>query len=112
MRPEDGIRIRHMLEAAQSARQFVAGRQRSDLDTDTMLLFAVVQALQIVGEAASKISLETRSAAPSVPWARIIGMRNRLIHAYAAIDHDVVWRTVSEEIPTLLPLLLPLLPAD
>jgi len=77
-----------------------------------MLLFAVVQALQIVGEAASRISLETRSAATSVPWVRIVGMRNRLVHAYADIDRDVVWKTVTEEIPALLPMLLPLLPVD
>jgi uncharacterized protein with HEPN domain len=64
MPPEDGIRIRHMIDAARNARQFMAGRQRSDLDTDTMLLFAVVQALQIVGEAASRISLETLSMMP------------------------------------------------
>ena len=112
MQREDAVRIRHMVEAAQSAQQFVVGRQRSDLDTDTMLLFAVVQAIQIVGEAASKISRGTRSAEPSVPWAQIIGMRNRLVHAYADIDHDVVWKSVTEEIPALLPLLLPLLPAD
>jgi len=109
---EDAIRIRHMIEAAQNAQQFMAGRQRSDLDADRMLLFAVVQALQIVGEAASKISHETRSSASSVPWAQIVGMRNRLVHAYADIDRDVVWKTVTEEIPALLPLLLPLLPAD
>jgi len=101
-----------MVEAAQSIQQFMAGRQRSEFDADKMLLFAVVQALQIVGEAASKISLETRSATPSVPWVQIVGMRNRLVHAYADINHDVVWKTVTEEIPALLPLLLPLLPAD
>jgi len=109
---EDAIRIRHMVDAAQNARQFMAGRRRSDLDTDTLLLFAVVQAIQIAGEAAAKISLETQSAAPSVPWALIVGMRNRLVHAYADIDHDIVWKTVTEDIPALLPLLLPLLPAD
>jgi uncharacterized protein with HEPN domain len=112
MRPDDAIRLRHMIEAAQRAQEFMAGRQRADLDKDAMLLFAVVQAVQIVGEAASKISAETRSAAPSVPWVRITGMRNRLVHAYADIDRDVVWKTVSEEIPALLLQLQSLLAGD
>ncbi|MGH7077148.1 MAG: HepT-like ribonuclease domain-containing protein [Acetobacteraceae bacterium] len=112
MTPDDAIRIRHMIEAAETAQRFIAGRKRADLDSDAMLLFAVVQAIQIVGEAASRISPETRSAAPSVPWARIIGMRHRLIHAYADIEPEVVWRTASAEIPALLTMLVPLLPKD
>jgi len=108
--PDDAIRIRHMIEAAQTAQRFIVGRKRADLDSDTMLLFAVVQAIQIVGEAASRISFETRSAASSVPWASIIGMRHRLVHAYADIEPEVVWQTVTVEIPALLPLLIPLLP--
>ncbi len=101
-----------MIEAGQTAQRFVAGRQRAELGTDTMLVFAVVQAIQIVGEAASQVSHEARSATPSVPWVRIIGMRNRLVHAYADIDHEVVWKTATEEIPALLPPLISLLPTD
>jgi uncharacterized protein with HEPN domain len=101
-----------MIEAAQTAQRFIAGRQRADLGSDEMLLFALVQAIQIVGEAASRISQETRTAASSVPWARIIGMRNRLVHAYIDIDHEVVWTTATVEIPELLPLLIPLLRTD
>ena len=89
MPPEDGIRTRHMIDAVRNARQFMAARKRSDLDTDTMLLFAVVQALHIVGEAASRILPETRSVAPSVPWAQIVGMRNRLVHV---LIRGVVWK--------------------
>jgi len=110
--PDDAIRIRHMIEAAQAAQRFIAGRRREDLDSDAMLLFAVVQAIQIVGEAASRVSSETRSATPSVPWTRIIGMRHRLVHAYADIDHEVIWKTVTSEIPALLPSLIPLVPMD
>jgi len=73
--PEDATRIRHMIEAAETAQSFVAGRRREDLDTDAMLRFAVSQALMVVGEAASRISPETRAASPPTPWARIIGMR-------------------------------------
>jgi uncharacterized protein with HEPN domain len=110
--PDDAIRIRHMIEAAQTAQRFVALRQRADLDANEMLRYAVVQAIQIVGEAASKVSTETRAATPSVPWARITGMRNRLVHGYTDIDAEVVWKTATEEIPALLPPLISLLPAD
>jgi uncharacterized protein with HEPN domain len=102
MRDEDRVRVRHMIEAAESALQFVAGRARPDLDTDRMLLFAVVRAVEIIGEAASKVSAETRAAHASIPWGAIIGMRNRLVHAYFEIDADVVWVAVTDEIPALL----------
>jgi uncharacterized protein with HEPN domain len=67
-----------------------------------MLLFALVRAVEIIGEAASRLSPETKSVVSSVPWAAIVAMRNRLIHAYFDIDHDILWKTVSEEIPFLL----------
>ena len=102
MRTEDRLRLRHMIEAAESAVQFMAGRSRADLDTDRMLLFAVVRAIEVVGEAASKLSEEFRAAHPSIPWRAIIGMRNRLIHAYFDIDTETVWETTMQELPPIL----------
>jgi uncharacterized protein with HEPN domain len=103
MRAEDRVRLRHMVEAAESAVQFLAGRQRADLDQDRMLLFAVVRAIEILGEAASQVSAETRATHAAIPWRAIIGMRNRLIHAYFEINTETVWQTVTQEIPVLLP---------
>jgi len=80
----------------------MAGRQRDDLESDRMLLFAVVRAIEVLGEAASRISAELRERAPDVPWAAIVATRNRLIHGYFDIDSTVVWKTVTEEIPELL----------
>jgi uncharacterized protein with HEPN domain len=105
MRPDDRIRVLHMIEAAEAIEAFVAGRHRTDLDADRMLLFALVRATEIIGEAASRVSPEGRAIAPAVPWAQITGMRNRLIHAYFDIDLDILWRTAVEEVPSLLPLL-------
>lgn len=102
MRREDLIRIEHMIDAAEAARGFVALRSRQDLDTDRMLLFAVTRALELVGEAASRLSEEGRLSAPTIPWSSIIGMRNRLIHGYFNIDTEIVWRTVNGELPPLL----------
>jgi uncharacterized protein with HEPN domain len=103
MRAEDRVRLHHMVEAGESAVQFVAGRQRGDLDTDRLLLFALVRAIEVLGEAASQISEETRATHANIPWRAIIGMRNRLIHAYFAINTEIVWQTVTQEIPALLP---------
>ena len=86
MRNEDRIRVRHMFEATQSIERFMAGRNRPDLDADEMLRFAVVHAIEVLGEAANKVSDETRAIESSIPWNAIISMRNRLIHEYYDID--------------------------
>ena len=99
------IRIRHMGDAADDLAGFVKGRERTDLDSDRMLLFAVVRAIEIIGEAASRTSEETRSVTPTVPWKAIVGMRNRIIHAYFDIDKDIVWKAATEEVPALLAIL-------
>ncbi len=91
-----------MVEAAASAVEFAADRQRAELDTDRMLLFAIVRALEIVGEAAGKLSADAHDALPHIPWRAITGMRNRLIHGYFDIDTEVVWRTVTDELPPLI----------
>ena len=101
-----------MIEAAERAVQFVMGRQCTDLDEDHMLLFALVRAIEILGEAASRLSTEMREAHPDIPWPAIIGMRNRLIHAYFDINTEIVWQTVAQEIPALLPQLRALAPDD
>jgi uncharacterized protein with HEPN domain len=66
-----------------------------------MLLFAIVRAIEVIGEAASKVTAETQAASPGIPWASIVGMRNRLAHGYFEIDLDVVWKTVTEAVPPL-----------
>jgi uncharacterized protein with HEPN domain len=103
MRPDDRARLLHMIEAAEAVSNFVNGRLRQDLDTDAMLLFALVRAVEVFGEAAAKVSPSAKAASPNIPWPQIVAMRNRLIHAYFDIDHNILWRTASEEIPTLLP---------
>jgi len=101
MLDEDRVRVLHMIDAADSLAEFVAGRKRADLDADRMLLFAIVRAIEVLGEAATRVADETKTASPDVPWAAIVGMRNRLIHGYFDIDADIVWRTATEEIPVL-----------
>jgi uncharacterized protein with HEPN domain len=102
MRADDRVRVMHMIDAGELVAHFVDGRQRADLDHDKMLLFAIVRAIEIIGEAAGKITEETRRNHPTIPWQAIVGMRNRLIHGYFDIDTDIVWKTATAEIPSLL----------
>lgn len=90
-----------MLEAVREARSFCSGRDRASLETDRMLLRALVKDIEIIGEAASRVADETRVARPGIPWAAIIATRNRLIHAYFDINLDVVWETVVDDLPAL-----------
>ena len=96
MNPRDRVRLQHLADALNSAIRFVQGRGRGDLDTDEMLLFALVRAVEIAGEAASQVTAETRAQLPELPWNSMVGMRNRLVHAYFDINRDILWVTVTE----------------
>ena len=98
----DVVRLQHMLDAGEQALLFCAGRSRADLDGDVMLRFALVHAITVVGEAAAKISTQTREALPDIAWGSIVGMRNRLVHAYFDVDSDVLWVSVNEGLPPLV----------
>jgi len=99
---QDMVRLRHMLEAAKDALSFVQNKNRNSLDTDKMLSLSLVRCVEIIGEAASKLSKECFAEFSRVPWKNIIGMRNRLIHAYYDINLDTVWSTVTEDLPPLV----------
>ncbi len=98
----DRVRLGHMLEAGQEALTFAEGKTRADLESNRMLAHALVECLRIVGEAARQVSSETRQQYPAIPWRDIIGMRNLLVHEYFRIDHDIVWQTVTVELPALV----------
>jgi uncharacterized protein with HEPN domain len=90
-----------MLDAAREAQGFVATRSRSDLDHDRQLLLALVKAVEIIGEAATRVSTETRLEHPKIPWQDIVAMRHRLTHGYYDIDLDIVWSTVTQDLAPL-----------
>ena len=81
MSDPDRIRLRHMLDAAKEALRFIAGRGKEDLAADRQLALALIKEIEIIGEAASRISIEVKDSRPDIPWPAIVGMRNRLIHA-------------------------------
>jgi uncharacterized protein with HEPN domain len=100
-RREDWVRLRHMLDGVRQALEFVRDRNRGDLDSDSMLLLALTRAVEIVGEAAHHVSAEGQHRYPELPWAEMVGMRNRIIHAYFEVDFDVLWETVADDFPGL-----------
>ena len=112
MRRDDAVRLRHMLDAAQEAMVFTRGRSRADLDTDRQLVLSLVKEVEIVGEAAYRISEKAKEGLPQLPWADIVGMRHRLVHAYFDINLDILWRTVQEDLPALAAILGRLIPPE
>jgi uncharacterized protein with HEPN domain len=101
MNAADRIRIQHILDAVAEATAFITGRVAEDLSRNRLLLLALVKEIEIVGEAATQISAELRDSSPEVPWAKIKGMRNRLIHAYSDVNAELVWSTVVSDLPDL-----------
>ena len=102
MRKDDLIRIRHMLDAAGEATEFAKNKKRVDLDSNRMLALSIIKSIEILGEAASKVTREGREAHPEIPWADIVATRNRLIHVYFDIDLDLVWNSVTDDLPPLI----------
>ncbi|MAS32456.1 MAG: hypothetical protein CL610_00530 [Anaerolineaceae bacterium] len=94
-------RLRHILEACQKIMAFTDNESRDSLEADEKLQLSLVRLVEIIGEAASRTSHDFRQKYDQIPWAAIIGMRNRLVHAYFDVDLDVVWDTVIIAIPEL-----------
>jgi uncharacterized protein with HEPN domain len=99
---DDIALLRDMLDYAETAISFVNGRDRRDLDSDRMLYLALIRALEVIGEAASQVSSAGRASFNDLPWQQMIGMRNRLIHAYIAVNADIVWNTTVNSLPPLI----------
>lgn len=102
MQAADEIRMRHMLEAAREAEGFAHGKSRADLDDDRLLTLGLLKCIEMIGEAAARVSQDTRDGCPQIPWTDIVGMRNRLIHAYFDINLDLVWDTITNDLPPLI----------
>src|SRR5262249_38304959 len=103
MSNRDYVRFQHMLDAALAAISHLEKRSREDLDNNRLLLNGVVRELEILGEAASRVTQDTREAFPKLPWKEMIGLRNRLIHAYFDVNVDTIWLVIKESLPPIIP---------
>lgn len=97
--------LRDMLENAEKARSFVKGLDYDDFRKDNKAMYAVIPAFDIIGEAARQIPEDVRDAHPEIQWREIMGMRNKLTHEYFGVNTEVVWRTVNEDVPIIIPAL-------
>lgn len=102
MNESDLIRLRHMYDAAQEAIRFTSNETREALENNRLLVLALVKEIEIIGEAASRVSESGRKESPNIPWRDIIDMRNHLIHAYFKVDLDQVWSTLQHDLPPLI----------
>jgi uncharacterized protein with HEPN domain len=94
------------------ALDFLQGMDETTFQASRLHQNAVIRSLEIIGEAASKVSAETRDANAAIPWSEIVAMRHRLIHGYAEVRLDVVWAVATQRLPQLLEVLRPLLPDE
>ena len=101
-----------MLDSARTAMRLAQGRTRSSLDVDEGLALSLAKAIEMIGEAARHVGEPAREETSAIPWAQIIAMRHRLVHAYFDIDSEVLWQTVRRDLPSLIAQLEPLLPTD
>lgn len=108
----DAAYLLDMILAARDALSFTEGMSYSDFVLDRRTQLSVVKCVEIVGEAAANVSEDTRRVHPDIPWAQIVGMRNRLVHVYFDIDLQVLWATVHHDLPALITLLQPLVPPE
>jgi uncharacterized protein with HEPN domain len=101
-RHDDSVRLRHMLDASRKAIALTSGKTRAQVERDEVGQLALARLLEIVGEAASKVSPGFRDAHPEIPWGEMGGLRNRLAHAYFDIDLDVLLDIVAKDLPPLV----------
>jgi len=101
-----------MLAHAREAIELCQTRSRAELDQQRLVQLSLVRLLEIVGEAARRVPEETQLRHPEIPWRQIIGLRNRLIHGYDAIDFDIMWATVTIDLPPLVEMLEHLLSTE
>ncbi len=94
--------LNDILSAAKKAIEFVDGMAPGDLETDEKTEYAVIKALEIVGEAARRVPDSFRNSHPQIPWREMTGMRDKLVHDYFGVNLDVVWKTIHEDLPPLI----------
>ena len=104
-RHDDKIYLQHMLSYAREALQHAQGSTREEIESDRLLQLALLHLVEIVGEAASKVSPATQARLGRLPWRGMIGMRNRIIHGYDTAEIGVLWDTLQQDLPQLIQML-------
>ncbi|MGQ0737386.1 MAG: HepT-like ribonuclease domain-containing protein [Acidobacteriota bacterium] len=101
-----------MLDMARKAVSKTQGLPRDEYDADENLRLALIHLIQVIGEAARQVSADFSNRHSEIPWADIIGMRHKVVHAYLGVDEDIVWQVVTEDLPKLVTALAPIVPPE
>ena len=109
---DDLLYLGNMLDYSRKAHSRVAGLTIEDWNADETLRYAISYLVQIIGEAASRLSEERRRSLPDLPWKEMIGLRHRLVHGYATIRQEVVWNVASNKLPSLIAALEEIIPSE
>jgi uncharacterized protein with HEPN domain len=96
------VRLKHMHGFAKKAVELAGNRTHADILNDEVLMLAITHLIELVGEAASWISEEDRGKYPTIPWKKVVGMRNRLIHGYDYIDSEILYGVITVDLPELI----------
>lgn len=96
------VSLRQMLDSAREAVDMASNYSRADLDTNRMLMLALVRLCEVLGEAASRVPLAERGRMPEIAWNAVVGLRNRLIHGYDTVNLDRVWNIIQKDFPALI----------
>jgi uncharacterized protein with HEPN domain len=109
---DDAVYLGHMLDMTRRAVKAIKSKSRAKYDKDDMLRLGLTHLVQVIGEAARKVSEKFQREHPEIPWRKIIGMRHRIVHDYMRVDEDVLWQVVTTDLPALLPLLEAIMPDE
>lgn len=98
-KPDDTIYLRHILDAIAEIEEYTTDVNEIGFMKQGMVQSAVIHQIQIIGEAARRLSPETRSSYSDIPWQDIVGMRHKLVHDYFGVDLKAVWETITNDLP-------------
>jgi len=101
-RRDPEIALHQILSHAREAVEIKKGKTRADLDSDRVLNLALTRLIEIIGEAANRVSEDIKAKYPELPWLQMIGARNRLIHGYDSVDFDILWAIIEDDLPVLI----------
>jgi uncharacterized protein with HEPN domain len=109
MKKDDNVYIGHMLDLARKAVEKAEEKTKEAYDADEDTRIVLAHLVQMIGEAAGRVSLARRAACPDIPWKQITGVRHRIVHDYMDVDYDVIWEIVNRDLPPLIPVIASLL---
>jgi len=112
MKRDDGVYIRQMIDHAGKAVARAERRTRQDVDLDEDFRYVLLHLVQIIGEAARRVSPDFQRAHPEIPWGDVIGIRHKIVHDYMDVNHRILWEVVTLELPGLLAKLIRLSPTE